>query len=131
MAECGPAPSIEDFTKKNGNIRYTAYNKAYKRWLLCMNPEVARARAEGVGAGLDAAGEFASGVFDTWAATQMPPIPGGGSTGRSDEPMYFGGPDSEDKPDTGLFQDLDLLEDVPTWVVPAVAGLALFTFLRR
>ena len=116
MAECGPAPRIEDFTKKNGNVKWTAYNKAYKRWLLCMEPEVARARAEGTGAVVETIGEVGSGLLDAYMTSQGAGIGAG-----------FAGADFNQPPQPPPQPEVELLK----WAVPAAAGLALLAFLRR
>lgn len=114
MPECGPQPRPEDFTRPNGNVRWTAYNKAYKRWLLCVNPDVAEARAQATGAVLESVGELASDISSAYMSTQT------GGIGAD-----FAGMDFQQQQQPAPQSDLQ------KWALPAVAGLALLTFLRR
>lgn len=126
MPQCGPPPRQSDFTLPNGNVRWVAYNKAYKRWLLCVNPEVARARAEGVGAGLEAAGDIAGDALNAWLASQGAGVGAGfpGVDFQQQQPQPQPQKQPQPQPPTPPF-------DVQKWALPAVAGLALLTLLRR
>lgn len=48
MSACGPRPVVDDYRRKNGKIRWKAYNRAYRRWLKCQTKTAnTMARQEG------------------------------------------------------------------------------------
>lgn len=60
---CGPRPLQSDFLKRNGNVKWKAYNKANTRWLKCARTAL-RQTAENVEARSGAAAEIGSSIAD-------------------------------------------------------------------
>lgn len=42
---CGPRPLQDDFLKKNGKVKWKAYNKANTRWLKCARTSIRQSEA--------------------------------------------------------------------------------------
>ena len=108
MAECGPRPVQADFTKKNGNVRWSAYNKALRQWTKCtrtairQTPENVAARA---GATSDIFGEGFGTIGDIARAL------GGGSRD----------PEAES----------ELRQKGPPWLLPVAVIGGIFLLTRR
>jgi hypothetical protein len=124
VSDCGRQPSVNDFRKKNGRIRWGSYNKANTRWLKCVktaqrqDPANVAARqetAQQLGAlGIETGGNIATGIL----ASQ-----GFYAAGQAARPVDMSGKPPPPPPvENGL----------PDWLLPAavVAGAA-FLLMRE